>query len=119
MRWTSSAQEFGFLAPTDGRRDVFVCLSPDIGSRCLSRHLTQQASLDALAVSEDRRNSGFEEHDLASRVEVRTRYQPGQWASGYEIAQIVDSGYRVRRPGVREVLPEIVVPTDVRRAGDE
>jgi hypothetical protein len=66
MKWVSSAQEFGFLSPTDGTRDVFVCLLTDSGLRDLSRNLTGQASLDAL-----------------------------------------------------ELLPEIVLPTDVRRAGDE
>jgi hypothetical protein len=119
MKWTSSTQEFGFLSPTDGTRDVFVCLLPNIGSRCLSMHLPEQASLNAPAVPGEGRHRGVEEHDLASRVEVRTRYQQGQWASGYEIAEVVDSGYRVRRPGSLEVVPEIVVPTDVRRAGDE
>jgi|SRR5579872_3273191 len=119
LKWTSSAQEFGFLSPTDGTRDVFVSLLPDMASRCLSGVLAEHAPLNALAVTGGPRRSGVEEHDLASRVEIRTRYQQGQWATGYEIAQIVDSGYRVRRPGSLEVVPEIVVPTDVRRAGGE
>jgi hypothetical protein len=60
----------------------------------------------------------IEVHHLASRVEVRTRYQRGQWAPGYEIARVVDSGYQVRRPGSPDMVPKTFVPTDVRRAGD-
>lgn len=118
MTWTSSAREFGFFTPSDGSRDVFMRLSP-LDFRCLTHDDRDRSPSDAVAMLRDRRDGGFGEHRLATKVEVRTRYQQGQWASGYEIAQVVDSGYRIRRPGSLEVLPEIVVPIDVRRAGDE
>jgi len=53
-----------------------------------------------------------------ARVEVRTRYIAGQWAHGYEIAQILPSGYRIRRRGSQEVLPEVFDAADVRADGD-
>ena len=52
-------------------------------------------------------------------VEVRTRYQTGQWAHGYEIVDIVPGGYRVCRRGSRELLPEVFEPDDVRLDGDQ
>jgi hypothetical protein len=55
---------------------------------------------------------------MASKVEVHSRYQRGQRASGYEIAQVVESGYRLRRPEARDTLPDTFVPADVRLAGD-
>jgi cold shock CspA family protein len=112
MTWTSATGEFGFVSPDDGSRSVFVRLSSGTQSRCASPLEEEVAALE-------QRGEGADAHALASRVEVRTRYQLGHWAPGYEIAQIVDSGYHVRRPGSLEVVPEIVVPTDVRRAGDE
>ena len=51
---------------------------------------------------------------MRSRVDVRTRYERGQWAGGYEIAQVVELGYRIRRPGSLDTLPDIFVPADVR-----
>jgi hypothetical protein len=50
-------------------------------------------------------------------VEVRTRYVAGQWAHGYEIAEVLPGGYRVRRRGSREVLSEIIRAADVRPDG--
>ena len=55
---------------------------------------------------------------VASSVEVRTRYERGQWAGGYEIAQVVELGYRIRRPGSLDTIPDIFMPDDVRHAGD-
>ncbi|MHB8438093.1 MAG: hypothetical protein ACYDD4_02895 [Acidimicrobiales bacterium] len=72
-----------------------------------------------VATAPEKRAKIIDEYKLASRVEVRTQYQRGQWAPGYEIAQVVDSGYHVRRLGSLEVLPEIFVPMDVRRAGED
>lgn len=118
MKWTSSSQEFGFLTPGDGGRDVFVRLVPGSGPHCVTRDHKEQPPGKALAAPEGRRDGSFEEHRLRTRVEVCTRYQRGQWAPGYEIAQVVGSGYRNRRPGSPEVLAEVFVKTDVRRAGD-
>ena len=51
-------------------------------------------------------------------VEVRTQYLAGQWAHGYEIAEALPSGYRIRRRGSQEVLSEVFQAADVRPDGD-
>jgi hypothetical protein len=51
-----------------------------------------------------------------SRVEVRTRFVPGHWACGYEVAETLDNGYRIRRQGSRDVLAELFEAKDVRVA---
>jgi ferredoxin len=51
------------------------------------------------------------------RFEVRTRFLAGQWAHGYEIAEALPDGYRIRRSGSQEVLPEVFVAADVRPEG--
>jgi cold shock CspA family protein len=116
MKWTSRSKEFGLLAPNDGSRDIFVRLS----SR--SRFGGATSEQDDSARLKDKAGSTATPdpagvHTLASPVEVRTRYQPGHWAGGYEIAQVVGTGYHVQRPGSGDMLPEIFVPADVRRAG--
>ena len=112
LKWTSPTREFGLLTPDDGSRDVFVRFSPAIASTYTSDGRGGLAVKDAIAQTQPR-------HPVASKVEVRTRYQQGQWAGGYEIAQVVDElGYRVRRPGSRDTLQDVFVPADVRRAGD-
>jgi hypothetical protein len=118
MRWTSTTKRFGLLAPDDGSREVFVRLSSDSAFQCISDDDGGGSPLKEPVAPIRPQEAGAEPHLLASRVEVRTRYQRGQWAPGYEIARVVDSGYRVRRPGSPDVLPEIFVPADVRRAGD-
>ena len=58
---------------------------------------------------------GGRRHEPAgANVEVRTHYLDGQWAHGYEIAEILPGGYRLRRRGSREVLSEVFEPADVR-----
>lgn len=111
MKWTSPTREFGLLTPDDGSRDIFVRFASVIASTCTSDGQGGFAVKDALASTPQR-------HEVASSVEVRTRYLPGQWAGGYEIAQVVELGYRIRRPGSLDTLPDIFVPVDVRRAGD-
>jgi hypothetical protein len=51
-------------------------------------------------------------------VAVRTRYLDEQWARGYEIAEVLPGGYRVRRRGSREVLSDVFQDVDVRADGD-
>lgn len=118
MTWTSATGEFGFLTPPDGSRDVFIRLVPGVRTGCMADGHERSSLPKAVAVVVSQRDGGFEDHAPGSRVEVRTRYQRGQWAAGYEVARAVDSGYHVRRFGSVEVLPEIFAPTDVRRAGD-
>lgn len=48
------------------------------------------------------------------RVEVRRRFDQ-HWARGFEIAEVLDSGYRIRRLSDNSVLPEVFGPDDVRR----
>ena len=55
---------------------------------------------------------------VGSTVEVRTRYLAGQWAHGYEIAEVLPAGYRIRRRGSQEVLSEVFVDADVRPEDD-
>ena len=61
-----------------------------------------------------------ERHDLCAdaAVEVRTRYLTEQWAHGYEVAEVLPDGYRVRRRGSREVLAEVFTAADLRPQGD-
>ena len=111
MKWTSPTREFGLLTPDDGSRDVFVRFASALASTCTSDGRGGFAVKDAIASTQQR-------HQVASRVDVRTRYERGQWAGGYEIAQVVELGYRIRRPGSLDTLPDIFVPADVRRAAD-
>jgi cold shock CspA family protein len=111
MKWTSPTREFGLLTPDDGSRDIFVRFTSALASTCTPDGRGGFAVQDVAAPAPSR-------HQVASRVEVRTRYQSGQWAGGYEIAQVVELGYRIRRPGSLDTLPDIFVPADVRRAGD-
>ena len=53
-----------------------------------------------------------------SIVEVRTRYVPGQWAPGYEVVQVLSTGYKVCRRGSQDVLSEVFAIEDVREASD-
>ena len=51
-------------------------------------------------------------------VAVRTRYLDEQWAHGYEIAEVLPSGYRVRRRGSQEVLSDVFGVVDIRADGE-
>ena len=57
-------------------------------------------------------------HDMADfrpgqRVEVRRRFD-GSWARGFEIAEVVAGGYRLRRRTDDSVLPAVFSPEEVR-----
>jgi len=53
-----------------------------------------------------------------SAVEVRTRYLAGQWAHGYEVAEVLPDGCRVRRRGSQEVLADVFTAADLRPYSD-
>ena len=111
LKWTSSTGEFGLLKPDDGSRDIFVRFASAIISTSTSDGRGGVGVKDVVAPTLSR-------HKVASRVEVRTRYERGQWAGGYEIAQAVELGYRIRRQGSLDTLPGTFDPADVRRASD-
>lgn len=110
VKWTSVTREFGLVTPDDGARDVFVQFSSAIASSCIPAAPGEHDVKQPIAPTK--------RHQVASRVEVRTRYEQGQWARGYEVAEVAELGYRVRRTGGRDTLPDIFVPSDVRDAGD-
>lgn len=49
-----------------------------------------------------------------TRVEVRNRFHGG-WSLGFEIAELDDDGYRVRRLSDGSLLPVALSRADVRR----
>jgi cold shock CspA family protein len=111
MTWTSTTGEFGLVTPDDGSRVAFVRFTSAVASSYSSDGRGGFTVTDEIPPTQPR-------HQVASKVEVRTRYQ-GQWASGYEIAQVVESGYKLRRPGALDTLPDIFVPADVRHAATD
>lgn len=54
---------------------------------------------------------------VGSSVAVRTRYL-GSWTTGFEIAELLDDGYRVRRVSDGTVLPEVFAFHDIQRLFD-
>jgi hypothetical protein len=46
-------------------------------------------------------------------VDVRSRYV-GAWSSGFEVAEPVNDGYRIRRLSDDSVLPDVFTKDDVR-----
>ena len=46
-------------------------------------------------------------------VDVRSRYV-GAWSSGFEVAEPVNDGYRIRRLSDDSVLPDVFTNEDVR-----
>ncbi len=49
-----------------------------------------------------------------TKVDVRNRFQ-GTWVRGFEVAEVTDEGYRIRRLSDGSVLGELFVRDDVRR----
>ena len=52
--------------------------------------------------------------EAGTRVEVRTGFDRS-WATGFEVAEVTDDGYRVRRRSDGEILPVAIAADDVRR----
>ena len=52
--------------------------------------------------------------DPGTKVEVLTRFEHG-WSRGFEVAEIVDGRYRVRRLSDGSILPTDFDPDEVRR----
>ena len=48
-----------------------------------------------------------------TRVDVRNRFV-GSWSHGFEVAEQVESGYRVRRLSDDSILPDVFPSDDVR-----
>ncbi len=49
-----------------------------------------------------------------TQVDVRNQYQ-GTWVRGFEIAEVTDEGYRIRRLSDGSILGELFARNDVRR----
>ena len=50
----------------------------------------------------------------STRVEVRNRFD-GSWAKGFEVAEVTESGYRIRRASDASVLPTEFAADQVRK----
>lgn len=48
-----------------------------------------------------------------SHVEVRNRFT-GAWSRGFEVVEIADGGYKIRRLSDGSILPTVFPPEDVR-----
>ena len=53
--------------------------------------------------------------EVGDKVEVRRRFD-SQWARGFEIVDVTDDGYTVKRMSDGEVLPVRFAPDDIREA---
>lgn len=49
-----------------------------------------------------------------SRVDVRSSLD-GSWSHGFEVVEVVEEGYLVRRSSDERILPRPLLPDDVRR----
>ena len=51
--------------------------------------------------------------DVGTQVYVRNRFL-GDWTSGFEIAEVFDTGFRIRRLSDGHAFPDVFAPDDVR-----
>ena len=51
---------------------------------------------------------------VGSRVEVKARFD-GTWSKGFEVAEVEDKGYRIRRMTDGSVLPSLFDRNEVRK----
>jgi hypothetical protein len=75
VKWLSLTQEFGFVTPHDGSRDVFVRFSPEENSGGTRGEYRVGSLLSKMGAPTAHHGDGAESHRLASRIEVDTRYQ--------------------------------------------
>ena len=54
------------------------------------------------------------ELSVGTRVDVRTRFEPGRWVRGFTVAEVREDGYRIRRVSDNVVLEEAMWPHEVR-----
>jgi len=54
--------------------------------------------------------------NIGQKVEVHTSFDD-TWAPGFEIAEVTDQGYRVRRASDGALLPNITGESDLRPTG--
>jgi len=52
-------------------------------------------------------------YGVGTRVEVTNRFDR-RWSRGFEVAEIVGAGYRLRRLSDGTVIPAVFVPNEVR-----
>ena len=81
-------------------------------------HDEARQPIDAVAHPTDTKETEPERASPGTPVEVRTQYLPGQWAAGYEVAEVVQAGYRIRCKGSQNVLSEVFRFDDVRLESD-
>ena len=53
-------------------------------------------------------------YPASTRVEVRTQFD-GSWSSGFEVAEVTEDGYRIRRVSDDSVLPTEFTASEVRK----
>jgi hypothetical protein len=51
--------------------------------------------------------------DVGTKVSVRSRFL-GQWSGGFEVAAVLDAGYRIRRLSDDHAFPDVFPFEDVR-----
>ena len=51
--------------------------------------------------------------DVGTKVYVRNRFL-GDWSTGFEIAEVLGDGYRIRRLSDGQVFPDVFASDDVR-----
>ena len=54
---------------------------------------------------------------VGEQVEVHTKYNDS-WVGGFEVAEVVEGGYRVRRTSDGTLLPNLTGEEDLRPASD-
>jgi cold shock CspA family protein len=86
VMWLSVTKEFGFVAPHDGSRDVFVPFYSGENSRGARSKHQDGSLLNDLDAPTAQRGAGVESHRLASIIEVRARYQVSR-DSGSRVSQ--------------------------------